>query len=109
MLVLTDSMEGKKFQRRIEDFDCEHCGAHVVGNGYTDHCPKCLWSKHVDINPGDRMASCGGMMRPMSLVGSSPNYRIVYRCEKCGAAKTVSAVQPDDEAVMIELAREAAK
>ena len=29
----------------------------MKGNGYTNHCPKCLWSKHVDINPGDRGAN----------------------------------------------------
>lgn len=23
---------------------CEHCSAEVLGTGYTNHCPKCLWS-----------------------------------------------------------------
>ncbi|MFA6992594.1 MAG: RNHCP domain-containing protein, partial [Candidatus Gracilibacteria bacterium] len=40
----------KRFSRTIEDFVCEKCGAKVKGDGYTNHCPKCLWSKHVDIN-----------------------------------------------------------
>jgi len=44
----------KKFQKRIENFTCEKCGLFVKGTGYTDHCPNCLWSKHMDINPGDR-------------------------------------------------------
>ena len=51
------------FIRKTEDFICEHCGREVRGNGYTNHCPYCLWSKHVDINPGDRAAGCGGLKR----------------------------------------------
>ena len=42
------------FTRKVEDFTCEHCGREVHGNGYTNHCPHCLHSKHVDVNPGDR-------------------------------------------------------
>ena len=65
-------MTARSFQRRIENFVCEHCGEKVIGDGYTNHCPKCLWSKHVDVNPGDRMAHCGGMMKPEALEGASP-------------------------------------
>ena len=72
------------FTRNKEDFICEHCGAHVAGNGYTNHCAKCLWSRHVDVEPGDRAADCGGMMEPVALIGSTPDYRIVHRCTKCG-------------------------
>ncbi|MEK7158524.1 MAG: RNHCP domain-containing protein, partial [Patescibacteria group bacterium] len=44
----------RTFQRRVEDFTCESCGAQVTGDGYTNHCPQCLVSKHVDVYPGDR-------------------------------------------------------
>lgn len=53
-------MQEKKFQRQIEDFVCEKCGKEVKGDGYTDHCPRCLRSKHVDVNPGDRRSKCNG-------------------------------------------------
>lgn len=43
-----NSKKPKNFTRVIEDFICENCGTEVKGNGYTNHCPKCLWSKHVD-------------------------------------------------------------
>ena len=33
------------FTKKIEDFTCDHCGYNVKGKGYTNHCPKCLWSK----------------------------------------------------------------
>ena len=39
-----------------EEFTCENCGKHVPKLGYScrNHCPYCLHSKHVDVNPGDR-------------------------------------------------------
>ena len=74
----------KQFSRRKEDFVCEHCGAKVKGNGYTNHCPQCLYSKHVDINPGDRMADCGGLMEPIDIEQKDGKYIIVQRCQKCG-------------------------
>ena len=49
---------GRRFTRTVGDFVCENCNTSVKGNGYTDHCPCCLYSKHVDINPGDRDCDC---------------------------------------------------
>ena len=97
-------MQTKRFQRRIEDFVCEHCGAQVTGNGYTDHCPKCLWSKHVDINPGDRAETCQGMMEPIALEGSTPDYRIVERCTRCDIIRRISVAKEDDIQAILKLA-----
>jgi lipopolysaccharide biosynthesis regulator YciM len=87
----------RKFSRNIEDFACSNCGFKVKGTGYTDHCPKCLWSKHVDINPGDRESKCGGMMKPVRIIRSRTNAIIEYRCMKCGLAKRVKASKEDYE------------
>lgn len=85
----------KRFTKRIEDFTCAHCGANVSGNGYTNHCPKCLWSRHVDNNPGDRLSNCGGMMRPIAVAPTKDGYIITHKCEKCG--KTINQHSaPDD-------------
>ena len=92
------------FKRTIEDFTCAHCGAHVEGNGYTNHCSRCLWSKHVDISPGDRAEACGGMMRPMALEGSSPAYRIAHECTRCGARRRVDAAADNLPETLIALA-----
>jgi hypothetical protein len=54
-------MQSRKFQRTREDFTRERCRTFVKGGGYTNHCPECLWSKHVDVNPGDRQATCQGL------------------------------------------------
>ncbi len=98
----------KKFTRTIEDFLCEHCGTYVKGDGYTNHCPVCLWSKHVDVNPGDRAAACKGLMEPVRLEGASPRYRIVHRCIICGHVLRNDADRKDDPIALVALAKKAA-
>ncbi len=85
----------KSFVRTREDFVCANCGANVVGNGYTNHCPQCLWSRHVDNNPGDRAATCGGMMRPIAAAPERDRFVITHRCEVCGK-KIRQRTSPDD-------------
>ncbi len=97
-------MDSKKFQRRIEDFTCEHCGAKVKGSGYTNHCPKCLWSKHVDEYPGDRAAACGGMMEPTRVEGTTPDYVLVHTCKDCGLTRRNRIDDADDMSAVVALA-----
>ncbi len=93
----------KQFTKRVEDFDCERCGVHVVGNGYTNHCPRCLWSKHVDIKPGDRSASCDGLMRPIEVFSKrgGDNIVITHECVRCGHRKNNRSDINDDMDVII--------
>lgn len=95
----------KQFTRTREDFICEHCGAKVRGNGYTNHCPHCLYSKHVDINPGDRSADCGGLMEPVGLELKDGKYILVQRCVKCGFVRRNKVVDADDFNAVLELSR----
>ena len=74
----------KKFTRTIEDFICEHCGVLVRGDGYTNHCPECFYSKHVDINPGDRASTCQGLMAPIAYLVKNGEEKLRQRCLKCG-------------------------
>ncbi len=96
-------MDSKKFTRTTEDFVCEHCGAQVIGNGYTNHCPKCLWSKHVDINPGDRASACGALMEPISSTFVSGEYTLRYKCVKCGFERNNRTWPEDNFDVVIKL------
>lgn len=96
------------FTRRIEDFTCEHCGYSVQGSGYTNHCPKCLYSKHVDNDPGDRAASCGGIMEPIRIEGSATEPRIVHKCLTCGLERVVTAASNDDPEAILGCAQSAA-
>lgn len=98
-------MVTKKFQKNIENFVCEHCGYAVVGNGYTNHCPKCLWSKHVDVNPGDRAAECGGLMEPVASEGSSEHMAIVHECVDCGYRKKNKVASDDNIDELAKVAR----
>lgn len=94
-----------QFRKVVEDFTCGHCGMHVIGNGYTNHCPQCLWSQHVDVNPGDRAAGCGALMEPVSVEGSTgKGYRIRHRCQKCSHEKVNDASQLDSRDALIALA-----
>ena len=71
------------FIRTTEDFICENCGREVKGNGYTNHCPYCLYSKHVDVNPGDRAADCGGLMKPVAVELRKGERIIIHECDIC--------------------------
>lgn len=93
----------KKFTRRVEDFDCAHCGTHVSGNGYTNHCPNCLWSRHVDTTPGDRASTCAGMMRPMAAAPDGDRFIITHTCEKCGKTIRQHTAPNDNTDVIIAL------
>ncbi len=95
----------KKFNRRIEDFICEHCGAEVHGNGYTNHCPNCLWSKHVDVNPGDRAADCGGLMEPVGVELKNGEYILLQKCKKCGHLRKNKVSPEDNFEEIIKLSR----
>lgn len=68
-----------------ENFTCEHCGKEVSKLNYTarDHCPYCLYSKHVDINPGDRANTCLGLLKPIDIEKFKDTYKIIYECQKC--------------------------
>ncbi len=94
----------KKFQRRKEDFECLQCGFTVIGNGFTNHCPSCLWSQHVDIHPGDRQAECQGMMKPVAMSKEGERYRILQRCQKCGHEAWNQSAKEDDFERLLELA-----
>ena len=96
----------KQFSRHKEDFVCSHCGAKVVGNGYTNHCPHCLWSKHVDIMPGDRAESCQGMMKPIDIKPTRDGYIITHKCEKCGATRNNKSSADDNFETLLKLARQ---
>lgn len=54
-----------------DSFTCKVCGRLVVptgaGSDHRNHCPNCLSSLHLDIEPGDREADCGGIMDPVAF------------------------------------------
>ena len=88
----------KKFTMIDENFICENCNKYVEKLKYTarDHCPYCLYSKHVDINPGDRASTCKGHLIPIGIEKNKKmGYKILYKCDKCGY-KTKNIMASDD-------------
>lgn len=73
-----------------ETFKCRRCrqfiGLLPSGGHYRNHCPYCLYSRHVDDKvSGDRMSICGSSMAPIgSFQRSGGEYVIVHRCLGCG-------------------------
>ncbi len=98
-----------KFTRKKENFICEHCAKKVSGDGYTNHCPHCLWSKHVDVNPGDRAELCGGLMKPADIYLEGREWIITHECEICGLKKRNKVQAADDMEKVIELQKAAVK
>ena len=97
------------FTRRVEDFTCEHCGTANHGDGYTNHCTNCLYSKHVDIDPGDRQADCGGLMAPVDVLLERGRHVLVQRCVRCGIERRCRTSDDDDVEAMVEIVRARAR
>ena len=90
-----------------EEFVCENCGRKVSPLEYSarDHCPFCLYSKHVDINPGDRENPCKGLMKPIGIEKYKDTYKIIYQCDKCREKHKNIVARDDDYNKIIEISK----
>lgn len=92
-----------------EEFTCENCGRKVKKLGYScrNHCPYCLYSKHVDNMPGDRQEECHGKLKPVGVeLDSKKGYVIIFKCEKCGKIRRNKAAKDDNMELIIKLSAE---
>jgi DNA-directed RNA polymerase subunit RPC12/RpoP len=90
-------------------FICGNCGNGVVatenGTLNRNHCPACLWSRHVDLRTGDRMSVCRGMMEPIGIwVKSDGEWSLIHRCVKCGSLRTNRIAGDDSYEELMRLA-----
>lgn len=98
---------------RNTGFSCVVCSLEVLPltrGSLRNHCPRCLCSLHLDVNPGDRAQRCGGVQQPIGaeLTGQK-GWVITYRCDRCGAERRNRAAlddprQPDDLEVLARVA-----
>lgn len=95
----------KKFNMIDEEFICHNCHKKVDKLNYTarDHCPYCLHSLHVDINPGDRANKCQGDLVPISIEKFKNTYKIIYKCNKCHTIHKNIMANDDNFDLIIEL------
>jgi hypothetical protein len=97
-------------RRGVESFRCGHCRLDVSlaapGTKHRNHCPTCLWSRHVDDRvPGDRAAGCGGSMAPIAVcVGEDGEWALVHRCAGCAAVRLNRIAGDDNPFVLMRIA-----
>jgi hypothetical protein len=95
-----------------DGFLCKHCQAFVSsasflsGVGNRNHCPYCLWSRHLDLyEAGDRLSACKSPMRPIGLTikenrkkyGSGRGeLMVIHLCIEC-ADVSINRIAADDD------------
>ena len=99
------------------DFTCKHCGAlvstqkAVSGVVNRNHCPYCLYSRHVDLlKAGDRLCACKATMVPVGLtlkksrdkyaLNRQGELMLVHCCQACGDL-SINRVAADDDPLKI--------
>jgi hypothetical protein len=93
-------------RRSQTSFRCRNCRLDVSmdapGTEHRNHCPSCLWSRHLDASaPGDRAADCGASMEPIAVwVRSDGEWALVHRCGEC-ATVHVNRIAGDDNPLML--------
>ena len=97
----------KRFNMIDESFTCENCRKTIEPLVYSarDHCPYCLFSKHVDILPGDRANECHGLLEPIKIEKFKNTYKIIYKCQKCHQTHKNIMANDDDMNIIIELSK----
>lgn len=99
-------------KERQGSFRCSHCDQMIpineqMGTLNRNHCPDCLWSKHLDIKPGDRKSNCNGGMEPIALTFKATNsgvlgeIMIIHSCCSCGIIG-VNRIAADDNIFALE-------
>lgn len=90
-------------------FTCKVCGASVpqegAGGEHRNHCPKCLSSVHLDIEPGDRASECGGVMEPIGVwVRKNGEWALIHRCRLCGELHSNRIAADDNPTLLMSIA-----
>ena len=92
-----------------ESFRCRNCGLDVSvdapGTAHRNHCPNCLWSRHLDDSPGDRAADCGSSMEPIAVcVRGAGEWVLVHRCTACDTLHLNRTAGDDNPLPLVRLA-----
>ena len=98
-----------RFRPCLESFHCAHCGKEIhpegAGSQHRNHCPHCLYSLHVDEEPGDRKATCHGQMEPIGVISKGDgDWSILHLCKSCGKLSLNRALADDNPLLLMQLA-----
>ncbi|MGH9185323.1 MAG: RNHCP domain-containing protein [Acidimicrobiales bacterium] len=95
--------------RARSSFRCRRCGLDVPldapGTAHRNHCPTCLWSRHLDDTPGDRASACGSTMEPVAVtVRGDGEWVLIHRCTGCGVLHLNRTAGDDNPLVLVRIA-----
>lgn len=95
--------------RSRESFHCVVCSHRVplaaFGTRHRNHCPRCLWSRHLDEAPGDRRSACAAPMEPIAIeVRRGGEWAIIHRCTGCNTIRANRVAGDDHERPLLALA-----
>jgi hypothetical protein len=91
-------------------FRCGNCRLDVSyrapGTAHRNHCPNCLWSRHLDDDrPGDRAAECGSLMEPIAVtVRGDGEWALVHRCAGCDELHLNRTAADDNPLILLRVA-----
>ncbi len=75
------------------------------GTEHRNHCPSCLWSRHLDDTPGDRAADCGAAMEPVAVSSRHDGeWTLVHRCRSCRTLDLNRIAGDDNPLALLQLA-----
>ncbi len=75
------------------------------GTVHRNHCPSCLWSLHLDVEPGDRAADCGASMEPIAItVRNDGEWVLIHRCRGCGILSSNRVAGDDNPLLLVRIA-----
>lgn len=98
----------KVFTKNDNGFVCQNCKKMVepLKVSSRNHCPYCLCSLHVDINPGDRQNDCKGLLVPIQIeLNPKKGKVIVFKCNKCGKTVKNKCAPDDSEKAILDIMR----
>ena len=86
-------------------FTCKVCGRlctpENAGSQHRNHCPNCLSSLHVDVEPGDRASDCGGIMEPVAVwVRRDGEWAVISRMRSRGKGGSQRGLRAMDMSFM---------
>jgi DNA-directed RNA polymerase subunit RPC12/RpoP len=89
------------FIMKNESFVCDNCKQEVArhpSGSARNHCPFCLYSKHLDKEfPGDRASTCYGTMKPIWKDHKKNKWWMIeHECQLCHK-KILNKVAEDDD------------
>ncbi len=101
--------EERRRHNEAPSFKCGHCrafvGPTVSGGRHRNHCPLCLYSRHVDgKTPGDRASDCRSLMAPIgTFFRRNGEQVIVHRCLGCGFERHCRVAADDNMVACLQL------